>query len=83
MLFGLKNVGQPTKGPWITIFHDLISKLIEVYINNVMEKIKLHGKHFGILVQAFEQMWRSKLKLDPLKFAFDVSTRNFLGFLIH
>ena len=46
-------------------------------------KIKDQGKHFQILEQVFERCRKYKLRMNPMKCAFGVSARKFLGFLVH
>ncbi|XP_028106068.1 uncharacterized protein LOC114305156 [Camellia sinensis] len=62
------------------IFHDLIGKYLEVYIDDVAIKSDNFDEH---LQQTFQRMRTYKLKMNPLKCAFGVSARNFLGFLAH
>ena len=84
MPFGLKNAGATYQRAMNTIFHDLIGKVIEVYIDDVVVKSKSrHRTHLDDLRQAFLRMHRHNLKMNPAKCAFGVSADNFLGFLVH
>ncbi|CAL8993162.1 unnamed protein product [Prunus brigantina] len=65
------------------IFHDMISRNLEVYIDDVVIKSESKLGHLDDLRSAFERMWRHQLKMNPKKCAFRVSARNFLGFLVH
>ena len=65
------------------IFHDLIDKNMEVYINDVVVKSAKFMKHLADLEQSFMRMGQHSLKMNPAKCAFRVSVGNFLGFLIH
>ena len=56
---------------------------MEVYIDDVVIKSPAKCKHFVDLEKAFQRMRSHKLKMNPLKCAFGVSARIFLGFLVH
>ncbi|KAM1945529.1 hypothetical protein ACFX13_000507 [Malus domestica] len=83
MSFDLKNVGATYKRAMNTIFHDLIGTVVEVYINDVVVKLKCRRAHLDDLRQAFLRMRQDNLKMNPAKCAFGVSVDNFLGFLVH
>jgi hypothetical protein len=65
------------------IFHDLLSIIVEVYIDDIVVKSAGDDSHLADLRLAFEKMCRYKLKMNPLKFAFSVSAGKFLGFIVH
>jgi hypothetical protein len=65
------------------IFHDLISKLVEIYIDDVVVKSASVEGHFGDLQQVLERTKRFRLRMNPKKCAFGVSAGQFLGFLVH
>ena len=44
---------------------------------------KKRGEHFYVLRKVFERRRAFKLRMNPLKCAFVVSSRKFLGFLVH
>jgi hypothetical protein len=48
MTFGLKNAGATYQRAMNYIYHDLISKLVEIYINDVIVKSTLIGGTWGI-----------------------------------
>ena len=82
MLFGLKNAGATYQRAINTIFHDIIGKWMEVYIDDVVVK-STYDDHLDFLKNFFERMRSHQLKMNPLKCAFGVFAGNFLGFLIH
>jgi hypothetical protein len=65
------------------IFHDLLGIIVEVYINDIIVKSVGDDSHLADLRLAFENMRRYKLKMNPLKCAFGVSSGKFLGFIVH
>jgi hypothetical protein len=47
MTFGLKNAGATYQRAMNYIYHDLIGKLVEIYIDDVVVKSTSTGGHFG------------------------------------
>ena len=72
MLFGLKNVGATYQRLVNTKFKDLISKTIEVYVDDMLVKSKVAEDHMTHLGEMFSMLRRYKMKLNPLKCAFRV-----------
>jgi hypothetical protein len=83
MTFGLKNAGATYQRAMNYIFHDLIGKLVEVYIDDIMVKSASVEGHLGDVRQVLERTRRFRLKMNPKKCAFGISTCQFLGFLVH
>jgi hypothetical protein len=83
MTFGLKNAGATYQRAMNYIFHDLISKLVEIYIDDVMVKSASIEGHLGDLRQVLERTRRFELRMNPKKYAFSVSAGQFLDFLVH
>jgi hypothetical protein len=54
MTFGLKNAGATYQRAMNYIYHDLIDKLVEIYIDNVVVKSTSIRGHLGDLRQVFE-----------------------------
>ena len=83
MPFGLKNVGATYQRDMTAIFHDMMHKEMEDYVDDIVVKSKTKAGHFQILEQVFERCRKYKLRMNPMKCAFRVSIGNFLGFLVH
>uniref|UniRef100_A0A2N9IIW6 Integrase catalytic domain-containing protein n=1 Tax=Fagus sylvatica TaxID=28930 RepID=A0A2N9IIW6_FAGSY len=83
MPFGLKNAGATYQRTMTAIFHDMMHREIEDYVDDIVVKSKTREDHFGILKKVFERYRLYKLKMNPLKCAFGVSASKFLGFLVH
>ena len=79
MTFGLKNAGATYQRAMNYIFHDLIGKLVEIYIDDVVVKSTLAGGNLEDLRKVLEQTRRFGLKMNPKKCAFGVSAGQFLG----
>jgi hypothetical protein len=54
MTFGLKNAGATYQRAMNYMFHDLISKLVEIYIDDVVVKSTLAEEHLGDLQRVLE-----------------------------
>ena len=76
--FWLKNAGATYQRAMNTIFHEMIGKFVEVYIDDVIIKSKNQEEHLNHLRLAFEKMRKHGLKMNPEKCA-----AKFLGFLVH
>ena len=83
MPFGLKNAGATYQRAMNYIFHDLIGKLVEVYIDDVVVKSALPEDHLANLRKVLERTRKHGLKMNPKKCAFGVTAEQFLGFLVH
>ncbi|GKV52216.1 hypothetical protein SLEP1_g58805 [Rubroshorea leprosula] len=83
MPFGLKNAGATYQRAMNAIFHDMIGKFMEIYIDDVVVKSNGEVDHLVHLRKSFERMRQHGLKMNPLKCAFGVSAGNFLGYLVH
>ena len=83
MPFGLKNAGATYQRAMNLIFHDILGKLIEVYIDDVVVKTKSRATHVEDLRQVFTRMRRHNLKMNPAKCVFFAEAGDFLGFLVH
>ena len=56
---------------------------MEDYVDDIVVKSKTRTGHFQVLEQVFERCSKYKLHMKPMKYAFEVSTGKFLGFLVH
>ena len=83
MPFGLKNARATYRRTMTAIFHDMMHREIENYVDDIVIKSKTRGDHFGILKKVFERRRLYKLKMNPFKCTFGVSAGKFLGFLVH
>ena len=83
MPYGLKNARATYQRTMTAMFHDMMHREIEDYVDDIVVKSKTRKDHFGILKKVFERCRLYKLKMNPLKCAFGVSAGKFLGFLVH
>ena len=54
MTFGLKNASATYQRAMNYIFHELIGKIVEIYIDDVVVKSKEHQEHLADLRKALE-----------------------------
>lgn len=83
MLFGLKNMGVTYQRLVKGMFSKQIGKIIEVYIDDMLVKSKKASNHVVDLRMTFEVLRRYQMKLNPLKCAFGVRSRKFLGYMVN
>ncbi|XP_019190497.1 PREDICTED: uncharacterized protein LOC109184956 [Ipomoea nil] len=80
MPFGLKNAGATYQRAMQTIFDDMLHKMVEFYVDDLVVKSKLRTNHLLHLRQVFDRLRKFQLKMNPLKCAFGVAAGKFLGF---
>ena len=83
MTFGFKNAGATYQRAMNYIFHDLIGKLVEIYIDDVVVKSVSMEGHLDDLRLILDQTRKFGLRMNPKKCAFGVTAGQFLGFLVH
>jgi len=83
MTFGLKNAGATYQRAMNYIFHELIGRVVEIYIDDVVVKSKGHQEHLADLCKTLKCTRKHELKINPNKCAFSVSAGQFLGFMVN
>jgi hypothetical protein len=73
MTFGLKNAGVTYQRAMNYIFHELIGKIVEIYIDDVVIKSLNHDSHLDDVRKTLECTRKHGLKMNPNKCAFGVS----------
>ena len=64
------------------MFRPQIGRNVEVYDEDMLVKSLDKGSHLDNLQETFETLRRYKMKLNPSKCAFGVSSGKFLGFMV-
>ncbi|XP_052117555.1 uncharacterized protein LOC127747557 [Arachis duranensis] len=82
MPFGLKNAGATYQRLMNKIFHDLIGKTVEVYVDDILAKTTRPDDLLKDLDNVFASLRQHGMKLNPLKCAFAMEAGKFLGFMI-
>ncbi|XP_055826301.1 uncharacterized protein LOC129894655 [Solanum dulcamara] len=70
MSFGLKNDGATYMRAMTTMYHDIIYKEIEVYVDDVIIKSRESADHLINLKKFFNRLRKYNLKLNPTKCEF-------------
>ena len=83
MPFRLKNAGTTYQRIMIAISHDMMHQELEKYIDDIVVKSKEQEERTQVLRRVFDRCRAFKLRMNPLKCAFGVSSGKFLGFLVH
>ncbi|XP_052291856.1 uncharacterized protein LOC127900699 [Citrus sinensis] len=72
MSFGLKNTGATYQRLVNKIFKALIGRTMEVYVDDMITKLKIPKEHVDHLEETFGLLRKYKMKLNPEKCAFGV-----------
>ncbi|PKI56510.1 hypothetical protein CRG98_023148 [Punica granatum] len=67
MPFGLKNAGTTYQRAMVTLFHDMMHKEIEVYVDDMIAKSKEGEDHLINLKRLLNRLRKYKLRLNPAK----------------
>lgn len=65
------------------LFHDIIHKEVEVYVDDMIIKTRHRQDHLGHLRKLFIRLRKFKLRLNPYKCIFGASQGKLLGFIIN
>ncbi|XP_027368345.1 uncharacterized protein LOC113874309 [Abrus precatorius] len=82
MPFGSKNAEATYQKAMMTLFHDMIHKEVEVYMDDMIAKSMTEEDHVVNLHKLFERLRKFKLRLNPAKFTFGVKSGKLLGFIV-
>ena len=66
----------------VTLFHDMMHKEIEVYVDDMIAKSQGEDDHVVNLRKLFERLRKFQLKLNPAKCTFGATSRKLLGFVV-
>jgi hypothetical protein len=64
------------------MFQSQIGRNVEVYVDDILVKSIWATKHIEDLRETFQTLRKYKMKLNPMKCAFGVSSGKFLGFRV-
>ena len=80
--FGLKNVRATYQRAMVMLFHDMMHKEIEVYVDDMIAKSQSEDDHVANLRKLFERLRKFQLKLNPAKCTFGATFGKLLGFVV-
>jgi len=82
MLFYLKSVRATYQRLMDKIFRGMISRNVEVYVDDIAIKSDSCDQYVKYLEKVFKTLRRTSMRLNPEKCAFDVKGGKFLGFML-
>ena len=82
MPFGLKNAGATYQWLMNKIFAEHIGVLMEVYIDDMLVKLKTEEELLQNMETVFTCLRKHRMRLNPQKCVFAVEAGKFLGFML-
>ena len=82
MPFGLKNAGATYKRAINTLFHDMMYRDVDVYVDDMIVKARGRADHLATLKRLFERIQKFRLRLNPKKCTFGVTSGKLLGHMV-
>ena len=83
MLFGLKNARATYQRVVSTLFHAMMQKKVEVYVDDMIVKSRDRADHLAILSRFFAMIKQFRLRLNPKKCTFGVTSGKLLGHIVN
>ena len=83
MLFWLKNIWATYQRVMVTLFHDMMHKEVEVYMDDMIAKSKKVEDHVVHMQKLLEWLRKFKLRLNPAKCIFGIKSGKLLGFIFN
>ena len=82
MPFRLKNAGTTYQRAMVILFHDMMHKEIEVFVDDMIAKSQGEDDHVVNLRKLFERLRKFQLKLNLAKCTFEATSEKLLGFVV-
>ncbi|XP_073275462.1 uncharacterized protein [Primulina huaijiensis] len=82
MPFGLKNAEATYQGLMDKVFSEQVGRNVEVYVNDIMVKLRDSTQLIPDLVETFSTLRSYGLMLNPQKCIFGVRSGKFLGYMV-
>ena len=82
MPFGLKNTEATYQRLVNRMFSHQIGKNVEVYVDDMLVKIKDEANHLDDLKETFNTLRKYNMKLNPAKCVFAIALGKLLGFMV-
>jgi hypothetical protein len=82
MPYGLKNALPTFVHAMHKTFDDLVRDLVEVYVDDIIVKVKSRASLLDNLALVFDRLRLTRTKLNPDKCVFGVTASKLLGFLV-
>ena len=82
MPFRLKNAGATYQRVATTLFHDMMHIDVKVYVDDMIVKSRDRLDHLAALQRFFERIRQFRLRLNPKKCTFGVTSGKLLGHIV-
>ena len=82
MPFGLKNAGATYQRAGTALFHDMMHKDVEVYIDDMVVKSETREGYFEALDKFLARLEKYNLRLNLKKYVFGVTSGKLLGHIV-
>ena len=82
MPFGLKNARTTYHRVATILFHDMMHRDVEVYVDDMIVKSRGRADHLAALERFIERIWKFRLRLNPKKCTFGVIFGKLLGHIV-
>ena len=82
MPFGFKNAGATYQRAATTLFHDMMHRDVEEYVDDMIVKSRDRADHLAALQRFFERIRCFRLRLNPKKCTFRVTSKKLLGHIV-
>ncbi|KAK0591663.1 hypothetical protein LWI29_005862 [Acer saccharum] len=83
MPFRLKNAGATDQRLVNRMFKEQLGKSMEVYVDVMLTKSVTTAAHPRDLCETFQILRQYRMRLNPTKYTFGVSSGKFLGYMVH
>ncbi|XP_040940221.1 uncharacterized protein K02A2.6-like [Gossypium hirsutum] len=77
-----KNTGATYQWAMVNLFHDMMLKDIEVYVDDMIAKSRTEREHIKVLRRLFLRLRKFRLRLNPAKCTFGTRLGKLLGFVV-
>lgn len=67
MPFGLKNTEATYQRAMVILFHDMMHREVEVYVDDMLAKLKKEEDHIQVFRKLFERLHKFRLRLNLVK----------------
>jgi DNA-binding transcriptional regulator GbsR (MarR family) len=67
MPFGLKNTEATYQRAMVILFHDMMHREVEVYVDDMLAKLKKEEDHMQVFRKLFERLHKFRLRLNLVK----------------
>lgn len=67
MPFGLKNTKATYQRAMVILFHDMMHREVQVYVDDMLAKLKKEEDHMQVFRKLFERLHKFRLRLNLVK----------------